>query len=183
MNSSAMWRTGALVAALALAAAESARGQAISRAPVPPPRGVSRLPPDPPPPPPPPSNIHPPTAPPATPSAPVGRPDTTRPRPDTIPVLVPVGGSLYYPIYYNSNFQPIPGGYIQQPPPGVQLESPGISPYPGMAWIPGHQEWNGSQYTWRSGQWVYLPAGYTQFVPGKWQNNQYGWYWVNGYWR
>ena len=174
-------RTGALVA-LALAVAEAARAQAVSRAPVPPPRGVSQMPPPPPPStrPPTPSSTQPPPAPSAAPAPPPsgGTPDTTR-----IPVLVPVTGAQYFPVYYNSNFQPIPGGYIQQAPPGVQLESVGIAPYPGMVWVPGHQEWNGSQYTWRSGEWVYLPGGYTAFVPGKWQSNQYGWYWVNGYWR
>jgi len=84
---------------------------------------------------------------------------------------------------YNGNYVATGGGYVLQGPPAPVLESRSMQPYPAMAWVPGRYEWNGSQYFWRQGEWVYIPAGYTQYVPGKWDYNTNGWFWINGYWR
>lgn len=98
-------------------------------------------------------------------------------------VLVPVAVIGASPAVNNGNYVATGGGYVVQGPPPLQMENAGIQPYPAMTWVPGRWEWNGGSYFWRSGEWVYIPAGFTQWVPGKWDHNSYGWFWINGYWK
>jgi hypothetical protein len=72
--------------------------------------------------------------------------------------------------------------YAQQQPPPSQIDVRGPQPGPAMAFIPGFWTWTGSSYNWNEGRWVPIPAGYVRWVPGRWVQNQFGWYFLRGYW-
>lgn len=72
--------------------------------------------------------------------------------------------------------------YAQQAPPPAPIDVRGPQPGPAMAFIPGFWVWTGSSYNWNEGRWVPIPAGYVRWVPGRWVRNQFGWYFLWGYW-
>jgi hypothetical protein len=72
--------------------------------------------------------------------------------------------------------------YAQQPPPPSQIDVRGPQPGPATAFVPGYWTWTGSSYNWSEGRWVPIPAGYVRWVPGRWVQNQFGWYFLRGYW-
>jgi hypothetical protein len=72
--------------------------------------------------------------------------------------------------------------YAQLAPPPAPIDVRGPQPAPATAYVPGHWVWTGSSYNWNEGRWVAIPAGYTRWVPGRWAQNQFGWYFLRGYW-
>lgn len=182
MNAS-MQKTSWLAATLLLVAGTAHAQRAVSTRPTPAAGGVARTPASPP------SvpstsgqsgTMPAPSTPPAsTPPSQPSTPPSGNPGRDTVRVPVVVGTLPYV---NNGNYVATGGGYVINAPPPLQMESPGMMPYPAMSWVPGRWEWNGGSYFWRAGEWVYLPPGYTQWIAGKWDHNQYGWFWINGYW-
>ena len=90
----------------------------------------------------------------------------------------------YYPysVGYGGAYFASEGTYAQQAPPPSQIDVRGPQPGPAMAFLPGFWSWTGSSYNWNEGRWVPIPAGYVRWVPGRWVQNQFGWYFLRGYW-
>jgi hypothetical protein len=120
---------------------------------------------------------------PAPPAQPV---EPTRPnQPPARQVYVGGPAPYYYYSYgagYGGTYFESEGTYAQQAPPPSQIDVRGPQPGPAMAFIPGFWTWTGSSYNWNEGRWVPIPAGYTQWVPGRWMQNQFGYYNLRGYW-
>jgi len=129
----------------------------------------------------------------ATRTEPPPPPDPNQPAPpqprqgEQPPGTVYVGGPAPYYYYsygvgYGGAYVESPGTCVQQAPPPSQIDVRGPQPGPAMAFIPGFWSWTGSSYNWNEGRWVPIPAGYTHWVPGRWVQNQLGWYYLRGYW-
>jgi hypothetical protein len=58
------------------------------------------------------------------------------------------------------------------------------APPPGMAWVPGHYNWDPARqtYAWIEGQSVQAPHLNAQWVAGHWMQTPSAWIWVNGSW-
>jgi hypothetical protein len=80
------------------------------------------------------------------------------------------------------NGQPLGGGatmYPSQPPPPVQVESPGNRP--GYLWVQGYYQWGNGQYQWTPGHWERERAN-MMWQPGRWEARGNEYYWVEGSW-
>lgn len=110
------------------------------------------------------------------------------------PARAPAGREVYvggpapyyyysYGVGYGGAYFESEGTYAQQAPPAGQIDVRGPQPGPAMAFIPGFWSWTGSSYNWNEGRWVPIPAGYTQWVPGRWAQNHLGHYFIRGYWQ
>ena len=78
---------------------------------------------------------------------------------------------------------PPPGTvYAQRGPPPDRVEVIETAPGPNYAYTRGYWVWTGNDYTWTPGRWVVVERGYNRWVPGHWNHNRFGWYWVDGHW-
>jgi hypothetical protein len=73
--------------------------------------------------------------------------------------------------------------YVRLGPPEPLYETRIVAPGPGYVWVPGYHVWNGAAYGWRPGIWVVAPRARAEWVPGHWQRDRRGWYFVEGHWR
>jgi hypothetical protein len=79
---------------------------------------------------------------------------------------------------------PRPGRvYVVHGPPAARVEVIGRSPGREYVWLPGRWRWTSAQYVWEPGRYVVRERGFTRWVPGHWQHNRRGWYFVDGHWR
>jgi len=70
------------------------------------------------------------------------------------------------------------------PPPPMPPETVPPQPQPDAYWVPGHYNWDGSQYVWVAGYWTIPPQQYHQYIPAHWDYRPDGAYvYVRGYWR
>lgn len=113
--------------------------------------------------------------PPAAPERPAAQP------PQAVDGYYGAYGPAWY--YAYGAYAEAPGSYVQQAPPPGQIDVRGPQPGPAMAFIPGFWVWSGSAFNWNEGRWVPIPAGYTQWVPGRWTQNHLGHYYIRGYWQ
>ena len=67
---------------------------------------------------------------------------------------------------------------VAPPPPREEVVPP---PRRGMAWVPGHWDWNGRRYVWRAGHWVRARRGY-RYVPDEWVERNGRWHLRRGRW-
>ncbi len=67
------------------------------------------------------------------------------------------------------------------PPPIPVYEQPMI-PGDGYMWTPGYWAWDGSQYYWVDGAWVYPPYDGGLWTPGFWGWGGGFYFWHPGYW-
>jgi hypothetical protein len=72
---------------------------------------------------------------------------------------------------------------VKKRPPKVRREARPHRPSRRHVWIPGHWEWRGNAYVWKSGRWVVPPRAGAVWVPGRWKQSHGGWIFVAGYWR
>ena len=72
--------------------------------------------------------------------------------------------------------------YVKTPPPAARHEARPSKPFANAFWIPGHWEWRGGSYVWKSGYWV-KPVKGKKWVAGHWRKTGSGYVWVNGNWR
>jgi hypothetical protein len=73
--------------------------------------------------------------------------------------------------------------YVRTSPPPVVVERAGIAPGPGYVWQPGYYRWAGREYIWVPGHYAAVPRPHARWVPGHWQRDRGGWYFVAGHWR
>ena len=73
--------------------------------------------------------------------------------------------------------------YIRTGPPPVRAEVVAVSPGPGYVWVPGYYQYRGSAYVWVAGRYERPPRVRARWVPGHWERDRRGWYFVDGHWR
>lgn len=71
---------------------------------------------------------------------------------------------------------PVPPPIAETIPP-----PPSGSPYT-VIWQPGHYDWSGQGYIWRSGEWVRQVGGLHLWQPGYWAVSPEGETWVSAHW-
>jgi hypothetical protein len=81
--------------------------------------------------------------------------------------------------------------YAPMAPPPMQAEI--IPPPPNgrasaVYWVPGNWKWYGtadghSGWQWTAGHYVERPNSNVAWQPGHWQQNNNGYFWVDGYWQ
>jgi hypothetical protein len=69
------------------------------------------------------------------------------------------------------------------PPPAEVVEVVPARPGPEWVWVKGHHKWEGGRYVWVHGEWRRPPRGMREYVPGHWDHDPQGNFWVEGYWR
>ena len=68
-------------------------------------------------------------------------------------------------------------------PPKSNFEEPPPSENPrAVIWRPGYWAWNGSSYSWVSGEFMLRPDPTAVWFPEHWIHHTYGWAFVAGYW-
>ena len=73
--------------------------------------------------------------------------------------------------------------YIRTGPPPVRAEVVAVSPGPGYVWVPGYYQYRGNAYVWVGGRYERPPRSRARWVPGHWERDRRGWYFVDGHWR
>ncbi len=71
--------------------------------------------------------------------------------------------------------------YMPKPPDPPNVAAPGAPPSPDTFYIPGHWEWNGSAYLWRSGYWARVQPNYV-WIAAHYHWTPGGYIYVAGYW-
>ena len=67
-------------------------------------------------------------------------------------------------------------------PPAERVEVISEAPGREYVWVRGHYIRIGNEYAWREGHWE-RPAGtYRSWVPGRWEHERRGWFYVEGHW-
>ena len=74
------------------------------------------------------------------------------------------------------------GETVAVAPPELRVETAGVAPGPGYAWIGGYWGWHGGRHEWVSGYWERPHPGYV-WVPHAWMHVSGGWRLREGYWR
>jgi hypothetical protein len=73
--------------------------------------------------------------------------------------------------------------YVNIAPPAPEAEvMPAPPPGPPMEWRSGFWRWNGTQYVWMPGRYVYPPRMGAHWSPGHWVQGPRGWFWMRGHW-
>lgn len=72
---------------------------------------------------------------------------------------------------------------IVDQPPAARVETAGVAPSAGQAWVPGHWTREADRWVWKSGQWEARPTPTAIYVPGHWENRADGYIWKEGYWK
>jgi hypothetical protein len=70
----------------------------------------------------------------------------------------------------------------QGPPPPQQDYQQWQSPDRTAVWIPGHNEWQNSQYVWVGGYYGYPPHRHSHWVSPSYPHNQDGYSYHPGHW-
>ncbi|HVS36529.1 MAG TPA: hypothetical protein VMS17_13275 [Gemmataceae bacterium] len=71
--------------------------------------------------------------------------------------------------------------YYPKPPDPPAIAPPGNPPAPDTFYVPGHWEWNGADYAWRSGFWARVQPNYV-WIPAHYRWSPAGYIYVAGYW-
>jgi len=84
------------------------------------------------------------------------------------------------PVYSNQS-------YIQlaptAPPPPMAEEVPVNNNPRAQIWRPGHWYYNGSSFSWTSGEFIPRPSPTATWSPDHWSRHTYGWGFVPGHWQ
>jgi len=67
-------------------------------------------------------------------------------------------------------------------PPPIPIYDQPLIPGDGYMWTPGYWAWDGSQYYWVDGAWVYPPYMGALWTPGFWGWGGGFYFWHPGYW-
>lgn len=68
-------------------------------------------------------------------------------------------------------------------PINISIGSRGPAPFAGAVWIGPEWAWRGNRYECVPGYWAKPMHPRAVWVPGHWQRNRRGHFWVGGYWR
>jgi hypothetical protein len=96
------------------------------------------------------------------------------------------GGWHYVPGHWRTPAEPPPPPYIKlvevvrEPPPPRAEIIPVLQP--GYEWDPGHWSWDGADYRWVRGHWLFVPHEYHHWAPGHWARNGNFFFFHVGYW-
>ena len=75
-----------------------------------------------------------------------------------------------------------PPAVVRVGPPPPPVETYGVPPYPGAAWIPGYWQHRGGEWFWVPGHWERAPRPNAAWIPGHWVERPGGWIWIKGHW-
>jgi len=67
-------------------------------------------------------------------------------------------------------------------PPAIPFYEQPVAPGYGYIWTPGYWAWDGNEYYWVDGAWVYPPYVEALWTPGYWGWGGGGYFWNAGYW-
>jgi hypothetical protein len=73
--------------------------------------------------------------------------------------------------------------FLTREPPSERVEVPSVRPYAEAVWINGRWTARGDNYAWMPGHWARPEAGKTEWVAGKWEHGDHGWYYTEGQWK
>ncbi len=71
--------------------------------------------------------------------------------------------------------------YYPKPPDPPAVAAPGTPPSADTFYVPGHWEWNGTDYAWRAGFWAHVQPNYV-WIPSHYRWTPAGYIYVAGYW-
>ncbi|MFI5312209.1 MAG: hypothetical protein ACHQQ3_13295, partial [Gemmatimonadales bacterium] len=70
--------------------------------------------------------------------------------------------------------------YVVRRPPVERVEVISVAPSPAHVWIAGHWLWREPEFVWVGGRWDTPAPGFRRWVPGKWDHDRHGWFWIEG---
>lgn len=75
--------------------------------------------------------------------------------------------------------------YLHTAPPPPRVEAIPVLPPERVEvdrWQPGYWRWTGDEYAWVDGHYVAAPQRGAVWVPGRWQEDSRGWFYMQGHW-
>ena len=73
--------------------------------------------------------------------------------------------------------------YAGHEPPPTPIEVIPDSPGSGFVWVGGHWRWHDDDFEWVRGSWEKPEARTHEWIPGRWDYDRHGWYYIGGRWR
>jgi hypothetical protein len=72
--------------------------------------------------------------------------------------------------------------WVPTGPPAARVDVAVPAPGPGLIWIDGWWDWQGS-WVWRPGRWERPPYPHSTWESGRWIHGRRGWRRTRGHWR
>lgn len=72
--------------------------------------------------------------------------------------------------------------FIAREPPPDRVEVVGPRPSAEHVWVGGHWSARANDYVWTRGRWAVPASGKTEWQSGKWEHEEHGWHYTDGYW-